>query len=44
MNYMQDFGAAVLIGGMSKLGIPACDVWALDVDMLINFVENPKKF
>jgi|JI10StandDraft_1071094.scaffolds.fasta_scaffold124593_2 hypothetical protein len=41
---MQDFGAAVLIGGMSRIGQPACDVWALDVDMVLNFVENPKKF
>lgn len=41
---MQDFGAAVLIGGMSKIGETACDVWALDVDMVINFIENPKKY
>ncbi len=29
---------------MSKIGETACDVWALDVDMVINFIENPKKY
>lgn len=44
MNYMADFGAAILIGGMSKIGETSCDVWALDVDMVLNFIENPKKY
>ena len=41
---MADFGAAILIGGMSWIGETSCDVWALDVDMVLNFIENPKKY
>ena len=34
----------MLIGGMARIGETACDVWALDVDMVLNFIENPKKY
>lgn len=39
----QDFGSAILIGGMTKEGI-ACDIWSIDLDYIINLVERPDKY
>jgi hypothetical protein len=32
-------GAAVIVGGLTKDGKLACDIWVLDVDMLIDHIE-----
>ena len=39
----ENFGAAVMIGGLTKEGV-AGDIWALDLDMVVNLVEQPKKY
>ena len=39
----ENFGAAVMIGGLTKDGV-AGDIWALDMDMVVNHVEQPKEY
>ena len=40
----ENFGAAVIIGGLTAQGSTACDIWALDLDMIVNRIENPQQF
>ena len=39
----ENFGAAVMIGGLTPDGV-AGDIWALDLDMVVNLVEQPNKY
>jgi len=34
-------GAAFIIGGMNKEGVLTCDIWSLDLDYLIDYIEQP---
>jgi len=36
---LENFGAAVLIGGLTKTGEIACDIWRLDLDSIVGWVE-----
>ena len=38
---MEQFGAAIMVGGKYKDGQPLCDIWVLDLDAVVYFVENP---
>ena len=38
---MEQFGAAIMVGGKFKDGQTLCDMWVLDLDAVIYFVENP---
>ena len=33
-------GAAVIIGGMTAQGV-ACDIWVMDLDYIVNYLERP---
>ncbi len=37
----ERFGAAFITGGKVQNGQPACDMWALNIDKLIEYVERP---
>lgn len=34
----------MLIGGLLKTGMTSCDMWSLDLDMVVNFIEHPQKY
>lgn len=44
ITLFEDYGAAVMIGGLLKSGVAACDAWVIDLDTILNFVENPTKY
>ena len=35
------FGAAYILGGRDRLGVPVCDMWSLDVELMIEKIESP---
>lgn len=39
----ENIGAAVILGGMTWDGQMACDVWVLDLDLLIDYIEQPDR-
>lgn len=40
----DNLGAAVILGGLSNSHQLACDVWTLDLDMIIDWIEQPNRF
>lgn len=40
---LENFGAAILIGGLTNSGKIACDIWRLDLDEIVSYVEQPNK-
>ena len=39
-----DFGAMVMAGGLLADGSVSTDLWQLDLDQALNYIENPTKF
>ena len=43
-DVFAEFGVAIISGGILNDGTVACDLWQLDLDMVMNFIESPSKF
>ena len=39
----QNFGAAIILGGLTKEKHTGCDIWLLDLDLVIDFIEQPDR-
>ena len=37
---LEEFGAAVMIGGMTTNEVVTCDIWTLDLDVVVNQIES----
>jgi len=37
----ENLGAMIMVGGLSNSHSLACDLWTLDLDMIVDWIEQP---